>query len=64
MQKFAGLDERLTLPKLCSESLCFARMAKQACDQYPEINKLCNRYYGAGWLKQALEAFKDALGGL
>lgn len=59
LEKFAGLDDRLSLPKLCSESLCIARMTKQALDLYPEINRLCDQHYGRGWLKSALEKLKD-----
>ncbi len=57
--KYAELDERFNLPNLCAEELCIARMTKQACDLYPEINRLCNQFYGPGWLKTALEKLKD-----
>lgn len=57
--RYVDLSERLTLPELCSSSITFARMAKTACDQYPEINRLCRQFYGNGWLKQALTTLKD-----
>lgn len=58
MEKYASLD-KFTIPNLCGESLCFARMMKQACDLYPEIGRLCGEYYGRDWLKTALETLKD-----
>lgn len=59
MEKFAGLDDRLSVPALCSKALWAAQMMKNACDNYPEINRLCNRFYGPGWLKKACETLKD-----
>lgn len=58
-EKYAGLDDRLSVPILCSEKLSFARMMRDVCADYPELNRLCNDFYGKGWLKQSLETLKD-----
>lgn len=53
-EKFAGLDERLSLPKLLSESLALTKLAMATCRAYPEVGRLCRAYYGEDFLKQAL----------
>jgi hypothetical protein len=59
-EKFAGLDDRLSLPVLCSRNLWALQLVKAACDQYPEINSLCNQFYGQGWLLRAGEQLQKA----
>jgi hypothetical protein len=49
----------ITLPELAAESLCFARMAKKACDTWPVIAHYCEQFYGRDWLKTALEKIKS-----
>ena len=53
-RKYAGLDERLSLPKLMSESLLLTKLAMDTCEAYPEIGRLCREHYGEDFLKQAL----------
>lgn len=54
MEKYAGLDSRLTLPEILKSSLRLCQLTKWACDRYPEIDRLCRKYYGPDFLKNAV----------
>lgn len=60
LAKYAGLDERFNVPAFCSRHFWASQLMKNACDRYPEINRLCDKFYGRGWLKRALESLRDA----
>jgi len=53
-EKYAGLDDRFSLPKLMGESLELTKAAMRACKDYPEIDRLCRQFYGDNFMKQAL----------
>lgn len=59
LEKYAEVARGDFVPQLCSNALWAARMMKNACDNYPEINRLCNHFYGTGWLKRSVETLQD-----
>lgn len=53
-EKYAGLDSRMSLPKLMGESLALTKVAMRTFSQYPELNRLCKEIYGDDFVKHAL----------
>lgn len=54
MEKYAGLDNRLSLQALCRDSLYWCKMAMDTCERYPVIGAYVEQFYGNNFFRDSL----------
>jgi len=61
LAKYAGLDDRLSLPCVLAQDIEFCKLAYAAYKKYPAVKHMLDTHYGPDLIKTALETLLNAV---